>query len=81
MKTPTAILIGLALIAAAIFFREPSVRPAHAALVSADGFSCAGSRDLLCGILNGDFIHFVDAAEIHKVNWKTGRSSKKKIKK
>ena len=31
MKTPTAIFLGLALIAAAIFFREPPISPAHAA--------------------------------------------------
>ena len=31
MKTPTAIFLGLALIATAIFFREPSISPAHAA--------------------------------------------------
>jgi hypothetical protein len=31
MKTPTALFLGLALIAAAIFFREPSIKPAHAA--------------------------------------------------
>ncbi len=30
MKTPYAILIGLTLIAAAIFFREPLTKPAHA---------------------------------------------------
>ena len=30
MKTPYAILIGLALIAAAIFFREPSIKSALA---------------------------------------------------
>jgi len=30
MKTPYAILIGLALIAAAIFYREPSIKPALA---------------------------------------------------
>ena len=31
MNTPYAILIGLALIAAAIFFRAPSISPAFAA--------------------------------------------------
>ena len=31
MKTPYAILVGLALIAAAIFFRAPSISPAFAA--------------------------------------------------
>ena len=32
MKTPHAILVGLALIAAALFFREPSVSPAEASV-------------------------------------------------
>jgi len=72
MKTPHAILIGLAFIAAAIFFREPSVNPAQAALVGADGISCAAPNQ--CGILNGDFIHFATTSEIVKVNWKTGRA-------
>ena len=30
MKTPHAILIGLSLIAAAIFFKDTAVKPAHA---------------------------------------------------
>ena len=30
MKTPNAILIGLSLIAAAIFFKDTAVKPAHA---------------------------------------------------
>jgi len=33
MKTPYAILIGLALIAAAIFFRQPSIPPAQAGIL------------------------------------------------
>ena len=43
MKTPHAILIGLALIAAALFFRQPSIAPAQAGGVKVkymDGFKC-----------------------------------------
>ena len=73
MKTPHAILIGLALIAAAIFFREPSVKPAHAALGGVDGFVCDNST-FTCAILDGDFIYISSAsADLgNKRNWKTG---------
>ena len=37
MKTPYAILIGLALIAAALFFRQPSISPAQAGILGDDG--------------------------------------------
>ena len=46
MKTPHAILIGLSLIAAAIFFKDPAVKPAHAKVVldgydgKTEGFDC-----------------------------------------
>ena len=43
MKTPYAILIGLALIAAAIFFREPSIHSAQAA----SGITKQDVRDVL----------------------------------
>lgn len=33
MKTPTAIFLGLVLIAVAIFFRQPSTSPAHAGIM------------------------------------------------
>jgi hypothetical protein len=59
MKTPYAIVIGLALIAAAIFFREPSVPPAQAGIMGdVDGFRCPrtdGPREH-CFILHGDKI-------------------------
>ena len=44
MKTPHAILIGLSLIAAAIFFKDTVVKPAHAFGGPGDieGFSCVG---------------------------------------
>ena len=44
MKTPHAILIGLSLIAAAIFFEETAVKPAHAneALDARYGYKTVG---------------------------------------
>jgi hypothetical protein len=57
MKTPYAILIGLALIAAALFFRQPSVAPAQAGLIGGvDGFECT---DLGCAVLHGDQITLI----------------------
>ena len=59
MKTPHAILIGLALIAAALFFREPSVSPAQAGIMGdVDGFECLGPdrSSESCFILHGDKI-------------------------
>ena len=54
MKTPHAILIGLALIAAAIFFRQPAIAPAQAGLIGGvDGFECANHG---CAVLHGDQI-------------------------
>ena len=46
MKSPNAILIGVALIAAALFFREPT----------ADGFQCWGGPIGGCAVLHGDQI-------------------------
>ena len=43
MKTPHAVLIGLSLIAAAIHFKEPFVKPAHA---------FGGPDHIACGIGN-----------------------------
>ena len=44
MKTPHAILIGLSLIAAAIFFKDTAVKPAHAigGPSGVAGFDCMG---------------------------------------
>ena len=60
MKTPHAILIGLALIAAALFFREPSVPPAQAGLVDgASGLQCRQWQSLSgteCELLSGGAI-------------------------
>ena len=61
MKTPYAILIGLALIAAALFFRQPAVAPAQAGLIGdVDGFKCVASekRKTTCAILDGNQITF-----------------------
>ena len=55
MKTPYAILIGLSLIAAAIFFKDTVVKPAHA-IGGPDGFagfSCAAfGRGNLCYVVD-----------------------------
>ena len=53
MKTPHAILIGLSLIAAAIFFKDTAVKPAYAygggvqkvAICNINGKVCANVRD------------------------------------
>ena len=64
MKTPYAILIGLALIAAAIFYREPSVTAAQAGGIKTkymDGFKCVSHPDYAsttCAILHGDQITY-----------------------
>ena len=50
MKIPHAILIGLSLIAAAIFFKDTAVKPAHA-FGGPDGFACSGQR---CWVFEGD---------------------------
>ena len=62
MKTPHAILIGLTLIAAALFFREPSVPPAQAGLVDGvGGFQCWAAA---CVILHGDQLTTVRAVTL-----------------
>ena len=66
MKTPYAILIGLALIAAALFFRQPSIPPAQAGAITTkymDGFKCVSPSEkdkdgIACAILHGDTITF-----------------------
>lgn len=59
MKTPHAILIGLALIAAALFFREPSVSTAQAGILGdVDGFECSVHG---CAVLHGDKITFIES--------------------
>jgi hypothetical protein len=67
MKTPYAIVIGLALIAAALFFREPSVPPAQAGpMPTIDGFQCFGygggmwpEDKSACYLLHGDSITLI----------------------
>jgi len=66
MKTPYAILIGLALIGAALFFRQPSVAPAQAGSFGAgDGFEC---NDRGCAVLHGDNITFINYRILTDVN-------------
>ena len=58
MKTPYAILIGLALIAAALFFRQPAVAPAQAGSIGGvDGFECLADG---CLVLHGDKITYIN---------------------
>ena len=58
MKTPYTILIGLALIAAALFFRQPSIAPAQAGgfkVKYMDGFKCVSAHaGYSCFILHED---------------------------
>ena len=57
MKTPYTILIGLALIAAALFFRQPSIAPAQAGLNGGvKGFEC---KKWACAVLHGDKITLI----------------------
>ena len=49
MKTPYAILIGLALIAAALFFRQPSISPAQAGIMGGDAEAFRCNIDVLAG--------------------------------
>ena len=51
MKTSHAILIGLSLIAAAIFFKDTAVKPAHA-FGGPDGFGCSSINT--CWVFEGD---------------------------
>ena len=75
MKTPYAILIGLALIAAALFFRQPAVAPAQAGLIGGvDGFECGILRSYKdvsyggCAVLHGDNITFINYRILTDVN-------------
>jgi len=59
MRTPYAILIGLALIAAALYFRQPSIAPAQAGLIGdVDGFECSAHLER-CAVLHGDLVTWV----------------------
>lgn len=76
MKTPHAVLIGLSLIAAAIYFKEPFVKPAHA-FGGPDHITCY--KFPRCLAFDGDKViqfgltprGFNDPINIW--NWKTGR--------
>ena len=70
MKTPTAILLGLALIAAAIFLREPSIKSAQAVTPPAYQFQCNQDG---CYFLAGTNIYFIkapsDTIGLRSWNW------------
>ena len=75
MKTPHAILIGLSLIAAAIFFKDTAVKPAHA-FGGPDGFGCSSINT--CWVFEGDkatmFSPSIGGIKKHLVyNWRTGK--------
>ena len=77
MKTPHAILIGLSLIAAAIFFNDSAVKPAHA-FGGPDGFGCSGGT---CWVFEGDTAtsFWPAAGGIRKnmvYNWRKGKRIK-----
>ena len=74
MKTPYAILIGLALIAAALFFRLPAVAPAQAGLIgNGVGIACTATLSS-CAVLHGDEITWVynaaGPARTRTSNWR-----------
>ena len=78
MKTPQAILIGLALIAAAIYFQEPPVKPAYADEHRFKNLrlSCwSGER---CVVLDGETLFYLSEIGrrkgpiLQKMNWTNG---------
>ena len=66
MKMSHAFLFGFAIIAAAIYFREPIV-PAHAGITGVDGIQC--NDRFKCLVLNGDEVtlFFVDTANPNQI--------------
>ena len=75
MKTPYAILIGLSLIAAAIFFKDTAVKPAHA-FNGPNGFACYDT--FRCWVFEGDkATMFSPTTGISRAtepfNWRTGK--------
>ena len=76
MKTPHAVLSGLSLIAAAIYFKEPFVKPAHA-FGGPDHIACFGEKGT-CYAFNGNeaTLFYPAWAGLKKSqitwNWKTG---------
>lgn len=70
MKTPHAILIGLSLIAAAIFFKDTVVKPAHAlgGPRGLAGFSCGPlGRGHICYLVDHDL------KALRLAGWKMGK--------
>ena len=76
MKTPHAILIGLSLIAAAIFFKDTAVKPAHA-FGGPDGFACSSGG---CWVFEGNtatsFSPKIGIRKNRVYNWRTGKEIK-----
>ena len=75
MKTPHAVLIGLSLIAAAIYFKEPFVKPAHA-FGGVDHIACYEKSR--CWAFDGDKAYQFSIWRgrnnpFNVMNWKTGK--------
>ena len=75
MKAPHAILIGLSLIAAAIFFKDTMTPPANAlTLDEPEGFACGESY---CYVFQGDvatsFSIYGANDPWRTFNWRTGK--------
>ena len=76
MKTPHAILIGLSLISAAIFFKDTAVKPAHA-FGGPDYITCWSWA--YSYVFEGDTAHWINmnaganAKDIKTINWRTGK--------
>ena len=71
MKTPHAILIGLSLIAAAIFFKDTAVKPAHASSGEDIDMACHfgqldTGQDDRCWIRQGSYLYLFDRQRTNK---------------
>ena len=84
MKTPHAILIGLSLIAAAIFFKDTAVKPAHASGGEDIDMAChfgqldTGQGDR-CWIRHGYYMNLFSGGAnepVTIVNWRAGKKVK-----
>ena len=78
MKIPHAILIGLSLIAAAIFFKDTAVKPAHA-FGGPERFACYDT--FRCWVFDGNkATRFSPTTGISRAgepfNWRTGKQIK-----
>ena len=73
MKTPHAILIGLSLIAAAIFFKDTAVNPAHASNGKDTNMACRfGPSNMAiedrCWIRQGSYLYMFNRSITNAAN-------------